>query len=293
MRGRRHLAAGAAIVAALAGCGGGDDGPASPSHDSAEGAMAGLLAATRSGNNAQLQSWLAPPPRADRRSISGTLRMRTSLGLGGDLFWKTDTLKIKGTKRRGDDRVDVRLSGPIVWCLGLGPSDPKASCAQPNGSRGQAPVYPAVKVHGRWYVDLDVNMGRDLPGPGGSPSEATARRLKNRLGALGETFNAGDRRFVEQATADAKDENLAAIKADASQFRDVIFEYDSEFRKIQFPPAFDDEVNAVLNANGTAIAQLDAMDDADKPSELLRLLERFQAQKKRLIAAANALAQRL
>jgi hypothetical protein len=283
---RRGLSAAAAIAAVLTGCGGGDDN-AAPSHDSAEGAMAGLLAATRSGDNLRVQEWLAPPPNPDRQSVTATLKMQRSLGLSRKLFWRTRGLKIASSKDQSDSSTTVRLSGPIVWCLGKGATDPKLSCAQPDGSQGQAPVYLVVRVGGQWYVDLDINNGRNERG------RFTPSPTKRQLAAIYAKLSAAGRRFARQVNTDAREKNLAAILADASELRDAIFEFDDQFRKIDFPAGHDTEVNAVLNASGTAISQLDAIAEADDVAEVGRLFKRLKRERAKLVVATNALAAKL
>jgi hypothetical protein len=157
------LPAVAGLALAMGGCGSsGTDEAASPSHKSAEGAMAGLVAAMKAGDNAQVAQWVSPAPARDRQSLSSTERMQSALGLGGKLFWEADRLTVKSSKESGSTAT-VTLSGPIVWCLGDGPADAKASCAQPDGASGQSPVYRAVKQGDQWYIDMDINRGRNLP----------------------------------------------------------------------------------------------------------------------------------
>jgi hypothetical protein len=292
------LAAAVATVA-LAGCGSSDDKPASPSHDSAEGAMAGLLAAMKTGDNKKVAQWLSPTPASDRTSLAGTERLQSGLGLGGKLFWEVDKLEVKSAKEKGSSAT-VTLSAPIVWCLGDGPTDAKASCAQPNGASGQAPVYKAVKVGGKWYVDIDINNGKTLkdnPGLSGGASSSTSgdtssssggdADAKEKLQTLGSDFNSGQRRFLKQVAADAKAQNLAAVKADASQFRDVLFEFDADVRKIKFPPSLQEDVNEMLEGDRTMIAELDAMGESKEFTDFSPLFKRFLRDKKTAIGAIN------
>ena len=292
----------AALAAALvvAGCGGSDkDGAAKPSHDSAEGAMAGLLAAMKTGDNKQVFEWVAPTPTTDRTSITGSERMSNALGLGGKLFWEAEKLTIKTAKESGQSGT-VTLSAPIVWCFGDGPTDAKATCAQPNGATGQTPVYKAVKQGGKWYVDLDINKGRNLPnnpavsksGPAPAPAEDTAG-IKTELLTQGQKYNAAQLRFFKQVAQDARAENLSAVKADASQFRDAVFEFDGEVRKIEFPSSLQSDVNRLLEGDRTLIAELDAMGEADSFVEFAPLLKRVSRDRKEAIGAFNALVAKL
>jgi hypothetical protein len=296
----------AACVAVLfAGCGGGGkSGPAKPSHKSAEGAMAGLLAAMKTGDNAQVATWISPTPASDRTSISSSERLHNALGLGGKLFWEVDKLTVKDAKESGQTAT-VTLSGPIVWCFGDGPTDAKASCAQPDGASGQTPVYKAVKQGDQWYVDIDINKGKNLPnnpalaGSSGTSTTTTPSTTggdadaKSKLQSLGTTFNSGQRRFLKQVIQDSKARNFQAIKADVSQFRDVIFNFDADARKIKFPPSLQTEVNKMLEGDRTIIAELDAMGASNGFVDFLPLFKRFQRDKGAAIASINALIAKL
>jgi hypothetical protein len=180
-------------------------------------------------------------------------------------------------------------------------SDAKASCAQPDGAQGQTPVYKAVSIGGQWYIDFDINKGRNLPGnpaaSGGGTTPTTPTpapsagggdpQAKSKLQAQGAKFNTGQTRFYKQVAADSRARNFAAVKADVSQFRDVIFNFDAAIRKIKFPPAKQADVNAMLEGNRTAIAELDAMGSANGFVDFLPLFQRLQRDKRKEIAAVN------
>jgi len=140
------------------------------SHETAGGAMNGLLEAMRSGDNAAVRSWLSPVPESDRQSVVQVERLQGMMGLDGKVFWLVDEREVVGVEENGDE-AEVELDGYIVWCTGTGPDDEKASCAQPNGSGdAQSTTYDAVKVEGEWYVRLDLNHGElidDNPGSEG------------------------------------------------------------------------------------------------------------------------------
>jgi hypothetical protein len=146
---------------------------ATPSHDSPDGAMAGLLDAMRSGDNDAVVSWISPDPETDRTSVTQTEKLRASLGLSGSLFWEVAERHVTGVEMKGDDAADVTLDGYLVWCTGDGPDDAQASCAQPNGSGDtQTTTYPAVRVEGQWYVHLDLNHGELIHGNPGAAGVA-------------------------------------------------------------------------------------------------------------------------
>jgi hypothetical protein len=140
------------------------------SHETAGGAMNGLLEAMRSGDNAAVRTWLSPVPESDRASVVQVERLQGMMGLDGKVFWLVDERKVVGVEESGDT-AEVELDGYIVWCTGTGPDDEKASCAQPNGAANeQSTKYDAVKVEGEWYVRLDLNRGElidDNPGAEG------------------------------------------------------------------------------------------------------------------------------
>ena len=146
----------------------GDDATAA-SHDSPAGAMRGLLDAMSAGETSGILEWISPDPPADRRSVTSTERL-ASLG-SGRVFWLVDERQVVKVAKTSDDAADVELDGYLVWCMGEGPDDEDASCAQPNGTGDtQTTTYPAVRVDGQWYVHLDLNRGeliRDNPGPKG------------------------------------------------------------------------------------------------------------------------------
>jgi hypothetical protein len=56
----------------------------------------------------------------------------------------------------------VVLSGDIVWCLGKAADDPAATCSVVSPLPGEAHTYAAVKVNGRWKVDIDINASSGL-----------------------------------------------------------------------------------------------------------------------------------
>ncbi|MEA2352049.1 MAG: hypothetical protein QOJ14_463 [Thermoleophilaceae bacterium] len=295
------LTAAAVLAVAASGCGSSSkDKPASPSHKSAEGAMAGLLAAMKTGDNAQVAQWLSPTPASDRSSLSSTQRMQSALGLSGKLFWEVDKLTVKTSKESGSTAT-VTLSGPIVWCLGSGQTDAKASCAQPDGATGQAPVYKAVKQGAQWYIDIDINKGTNLPknpavsGAAASPSSSSGggAAAKSKLQSLGGDFNAGQQKFLKRVAADAKAVNLAAVKSDVSQFRDVVFNFDADVRKIKFPSSIQEDVNKMLEGDRSIIAELDAMGAARAFTDFSPLFKRFLKDKGQAIGAINTVIHKL
>lgn len=140
---------------------------ATASHDTAAGAMTGLLEAMRAGDSAAVMTWISPVPETDRASITQVERLQSAFGGEGKLFWLVDEREVVGVEEDGEEAT-VELDGYIVWCTGAGPDDADASCAQPNGTGDeQTTKYDAVQVEGQWYVHLDLNKGQlidDNPG---------------------------------------------------------------------------------------------------------------------------------
>jgi hypothetical protein len=136
----------------------------SPGHGSPDAAMAGFLqaASSSSATSSEVEGWLMPAPSKDRATIEQVSQMNQMLGLSGSLFWEVSKLQIVSSKTTGSSG-EVTLSGDIVWCTGSGPTDAKASCAQPSGVTGKPHTYPMSKASdGQWYLDMDINNGQLL-----------------------------------------------------------------------------------------------------------------------------------
>ncbi len=86
------------------------------------------------------------------------------------------------------------------------------------------------------------------------------------------TYRVGRRRFRKRVLEDIAARNLPAVKGAFSQFRDVVYNFDGEIRKIDFPDSVQPEVLAVLEANRTEVADLDAVGAAADFAEIQRLL---------------------
>ena len=83
--------------------------------------------------------------------------------------------------------------------------------------------------------------------------------------------NAARNTFTSRADPDARAGNIAAFQGDAAQYRTAVFNFDGAIRKIQFPSTLQADVNSVLDANKTLIADLDAVGSAKTLSEVNRL----------------------
>jgi hypothetical protein len=86
------------------------------------------------------------------------------------------------------------------------------------------------------------------------------------------SYQAGRRRFRSRTLQDVRARNLSAVKGDFGSYRDTVFEFDGQVRRIKFPSSMQEDVNHLLEANRTVIADLDAVGSAKDFSELQRLL---------------------
>lgn len=153
-----------------------------------------------------------------------------------------------------------------------------------SGSAGTAAVttdgdkltLKLVKQDGKWLVASDhVDKASSTPPESSTPTTAPAAtpgeaRVKFALALA--PYRAGRKRFEKRVLEDINARNLAAVKGDFSQYRDVVFNLDGRIRKIDFPSGAQSEVTALLEDNRTEIADLDAVGSAPSFSELQRLL---------------------
>ena len=173
-----------------------------------------------------------------------------------------------------------------------------------NAPRVRAPFEAAARAAGLAAIAVLVTVG--IAACGGSSKKSTQANTtptqrapttqgtdtnaKARLLALGATFNAAQRRFFSQVAADSRARNFTAVKADVSQFRDAIYNFDvSGVRKIHFAPSLQTDVNAVLEGSRTSVAELDAMGQTKGFVDFLPLFKRFIRDKGTLIGAVNKL----
>jgi hypothetical protein len=121
-------------------------------------------------------------------------------------------------------------------------------------------------------------------------SSASSAVSRATLDTAATDYNAGLRRFLARGRPDAVANNVPALKADVSQFRDVVFNFDTAVRKISPPDAARTEYTAVLEASRTTIADLDAIGSTSDGSEIGRLLKsRIAPDTQTLIASEKAL----
>jgi hypothetical protein len=153
-----------------------------------------------------------------------------------------------------------------------------------SGSSGTAAVttdgdkltLKLVKRDGKWLVDAD-HVDKASSSAQGSPTSTkapadTKREAHAKLAAALAPYRAGRKRFEKRALADIAARNLAAVKGDFSQYRDAVFNFDGQLRRIHFPGSARSQLTALLEANRTEISDLDAVGSAASFSELNRLL---------------------
>jgi hypothetical protein len=85
------------------------------------------------------------------------------------------------------------------------------------------------------------------------------------------------RAFRDEFKADVDARNLQAAMATGSKFRDAMFNFDKELRKIDFPPGATSLVDELLEANRDLIADLDALGPAGDQAEFNRVSRRIAA----------------
>ena len=172
-----RIAAAVAAAGLLAGCAGHatvtptprPTAPA-PSIAPAVAALDGFLAAAAGQDENVVQATLATA--ADRGDLAEILRVYAGFGSGvGGFFWEAAGLRVVGARRVDATHAAVSLSGPIVWCLGSGPSDPTATCSAVVGLAVAPNTYAALEVASGWKADVDINASTGLDhNPRASPT---------------------------------------------------------------------------------------------------------------------------
>jgi hypothetical protein len=177
-------------------------------------------------------------------------------------------------KKATQDRVkglqisDIRVSG-----------DTATARAQLNGRKAR---YSLVRQGGAWKVDgiaAVATTAATTPTTATTTPSAAATSTTSSgpntsrlaLEVAARRYNSDSQRFIKRVRADAGAKDLAAVKADTSQFRDAVFSFDSQVRQISPADSARDEYNALLEANRTTIADLDAIGSAPTPAEFGRL----------------------
>jgi hypothetical protein len=126
--------------------------------------------------------------------------------------------------------------------------------------------------------------------PPATSSSAAVKTANQQFQAAVDEVNTARNRYTTRADADAKAGNIPAFQGDAAQYRTAVFNFDvGSVRKIQFPPELQTDVNSVLDATKTLVADLDAIGAAHGISEVNRLNQRANADFLALKSVGNKL----
>lgn len=121
-----------------------------------------------------------------------------------------------------------------------------------------------------------------------APDSGVTEELTRQFDAAGDDLNSAIATYNTRSTQDVQRENLAALQSDTRALRDAVFEFDQTLRDLSFPSSLEEEVNTLLDADGTVIADLDAVGEAASGPEALDLLQRFRDDKAKQFDPAHA-----
>jgi hypothetical protein len=184
-----------------------------------------------------------------------------------------------------------------VLAQGSKPKNPKYGAVSVSGNTATLKFSDAegsttvteVKQGGHWLIDNTENTGKapsvattpapaatstgpttdTTPAPAGG---AAAPAIKAAYEATQKATDAGISAVEPRMVADAKSQDIPALKTDLASLRDLVFAYDAALRKIPFANAQATAVNTVLDADRTVIADLDAAGQASGATALGHLL---------------------
>jgi hypothetical protein len=184
--------------------------------------------------------------------------------------------------------------------------DVKIGKVSSSGSKGTAAVTTdgtkvtlTMRKQGDTWLIAGDSMGnsekqasKTTPSTGSATNDRNVARTKYILALA--TYQAGRKRFRTRVLQDIRARNLAAVKGDFGSYRDTVFEFDGQVRKIKFPASMQEDVNHLLEADRTEIADLDAVSSANGFSQLQKLLtSRLQSDDNALSAAVKKVARDL
>ncbi|HEX8741925.1 MAG TPA: hypothetical protein VF712_02220 [Thermoleophilaceae bacterium] len=104
-------------------------------------------------------------------------------------------------------------------------------------------------------------------------------------------YNRGYDRFFKELKDNGGD--LDELKADVSDYRDVIYEFDKDIRAIEFPDELVPQVNAILENNLLLIRQLDGIGNASSFNQAINQYDRFLKVREPTVKAVNNLMDQL
>lgn len=140
-----------------------------------------------------------------------------------------------------------------------------------------------VYQDGEWLVDALSQA----PSPAKSEAPGGDESVKKAYGRAASDVNDAIGTFDTRVHDDLNAGNLEAVKADASKLRTAVFDFDATLREIPFPDSSLEDVNTLLAANGTVIADLDTIGGSTSLPEATNLLDRFREDFRSLLEPAS------
>ena len=104
-------------------------------------------------------------------------------------------------------------------------------------------------------------------------------------------YNRGYQKFFGELKSNGGD--FDRLKASVSDYRDVIYEFDAELRRIDFEDDLVPQVNAILENNRLLIEQLDGIGNARNYNQAINLYDRFLKVRTPQVKAVNRLLDQL
>jgi hypothetical protein len=142
------------------------------------------------------------------------------------------------------------------------------------------------------FVYQDGQWKVDALGPAPPPAEAKApggdAAVTQAYNQASEEVNDAIDTFKARVQDDLDAGNLEAVKVDASTLRDAVFDFDATLREIPFPDSLVEDVNALLDANGTVIEDLDGIGEATSLTDAADRVDLFVQDFNSLLEPASA-----
>jgi hypothetical protein len=147
----------ALLLSLLAACGGGGGVAGSPSHDSADGAVRGLVDALAANDLNGAADWVAPGERSD---FTGALDQAKQLGLKITFQVKGFTVGSVSQDKSDANKAYVKYSGEANACVSAPTSGRADNCTpiQSQSGRSNADTFVCVRQDGRWYVSISSTV---------------------------------------------------------------------------------------------------------------------------------------
>ncbi len=148
----------AVILLMLAACGGGGGPAGTPTHDSPDGAVRGLVDALAADDVKAAADWIAPDERAEF-----TTAVDDASALKLTMSFHAKDFSITSVSTNGD-RATVRYSGDVTVCI-AGPNGATGTdgsgCHPVQSQSGSqaAETFVCLRRGGAWYVSLKNSAG--------------------------------------------------------------------------------------------------------------------------------------